>query len=85
MSKTTQITHLKTGELVRNNVDKVLKSMLQEGTIQQVNTENMPSVFVRTCLVSLANSSGSRYIAKQLYFIQKIYAMIYIRPERRTV
>jgi uncharacterized protein YcaQ len=46
-----QITHLKTGELVRNNVDKVLKSMLQEGTIQQVNTENMPSVFVNKNLL----------------------------------
>lgn len=41
-----QITHLKTGELIRKNVDKVLKSMLQEGTIQQLNIENMPSVFV---------------------------------------
>lgn len=41
-----QITHLKTGELIRKNVDKVLKSMLHEGTIQQLNIENMPSVFV---------------------------------------
>lgn len=41
-----QITHLKTGELIQKNIDKVLKTMLQEGTIQQVNIENMPSVFV---------------------------------------
>jgi uncharacterized protein YcaQ len=41
-----QITHLKTGELIRKNVDKVLKSMLHEGTIQQLNIENMPSFFV---------------------------------------
>lgn len=46
-----QITHLKTGELIRKNVDKVLKSMLQEGTIQQVNIENMPSVFVNKNLL----------------------------------
>jgi uncharacterized protein len=45
-----QITHLKTGELIRKNVDKVLKTMLQEGTIQQINIENMPSVFVRNSL-----------------------------------
>lgn len=41
-----QITHLKTGELIRKNVDQALKTMLQEGAIQQLNIENMPSVFV---------------------------------------
>ncbi|MBL7052416.1 MAG: winged helix DNA-binding domain-containing protein, partial [Candidatus Marinimicrobia bacterium] len=41
-----QITHLKTGKLIRKNVDEVLNSMLQDGTIQQINIENMPSVFV---------------------------------------
>ncbi|WP_094134478.1 winged helix-turn-helix domain-containing protein, partial [Flavobacterium psychrophilum] len=46
-----QITHLKAGELIRKNVDKVLKTMLQEGTIQQVNIENMPSVFVNKNLL----------------------------------
>lgn len=46
-----QITHLKTGELIRKNVDKVLKSMLQEGTIKQVNIENAPSVFVNKSLL----------------------------------
>jgi len=46
-----QITHLKVGELIRKNVDKVLKTMLQEGTIQQVNIENMPSVFVNKNLL----------------------------------
>jgi uncharacterized protein YcaQ len=46
-----QITHLKTGELIRKNVDKVLKSMLQEGTIKQVNIENAPSVFVNKNLL----------------------------------
>jgi uncharacterized protein YcaQ len=49
-----QITHLKTGELIRKNVDKVLKSMLQVGTIQQVNIENTPSIFV--CNESLEKS-----------------------------
>ena len=46
-----QIIHLKTGELIRKNVDKVLKSMLQEGTIKQVNIENLPSVFVNKNLL----------------------------------
>jgi uncharacterized protein YcaQ len=46
-----QITHLKTGELIRKNVDKVLKSMLQDGTIKQVNIENAPSVFVNKNLL----------------------------------
>lgn len=41
-----QITHLKTGELIRRNVDKVLKSMLQARTIQLINIENRPPVFV---------------------------------------
>ena len=49
-----QITHLKTGELIRKNVDKVLKSMLHVGTIQQVNIENTPSIFV--CNESLEKS-----------------------------
>ena len=46
-----QITHLKTGEAVRKNIDRVLKSMLQEGTIQQINIENRPSVFVYSDLL----------------------------------
>jgi uncharacterized protein YcaQ len=41
-----QITHLKTGELIRRNVDEVLKSMLQARTIQLINIENRPPVFV---------------------------------------
>lgn len=46
-----QITHLKTGELIRKNVEKVLKAMLEKETIQQVNIENMPSVFVNKNLL----------------------------------
>ncbi|MBI6118361.1 winged helix-turn-helix domain-containing protein [Salegentibacter maritimus] len=41
-----QITHLKAGKEIRKNVDDVLASMLEEGTIEQVNIENFPSVFV---------------------------------------
>ena len=41
-----QITHLKTGELIRKNVDEILNSMLPNGTIQEINIENLPSVFV---------------------------------------
>jgi hypothetical protein len=45
-----QITHLKTGKLIRKNVDEVLNSMLQDGTIQQINIKNMPSVFMSSDL-----------------------------------
>lgn len=41
-----QITHLKTGKLIRKNVHEVLNSMLKDGKIQQIDIENMPSVFV---------------------------------------
>lgn len=46
-----QITHLKTGELIRENIAKVLKSMLQEERIQQVNIENMPPIFINKDLL----------------------------------
>lgn len=46
-----QITHLKAGELIRKNVDKVLKSMVQEGQIQQLNIESMPFIFVNKNLL----------------------------------
>ena len=45
-----QITHLKTGEVIRKNVDEVLKSMLQEGTIQKVDIKDFPSVFIQSDL-----------------------------------
>ena len=45
-----QITHLKTGEVIRKNVDEVLKSMLQEGTIQKVDIKDLPSVFIQSDL-----------------------------------
>ncbi|WP_306350652.1 winged helix-turn-helix domain-containing protein [Flavobacterium sp. '19STA2R22 D10 B1'] len=46
-----QITYLKKGALIRKNVDEVLNSMLQDGTIQQVNIENMSPVFVHNDLL----------------------------------
>lgn len=46
-----QITHLKIGELLRNQVNEILASMLREGTIQSINIEGMPSVYVRSDLV----------------------------------
>ena len=41
-----QITHLKTDKLLTKNVTEFLQSMIQEGKIQKVSIENMPSVFV---------------------------------------
>lgn len=46
-----QIIHLKSGEAIRKNVDKVLKSMLLDGIIQEVKIENMPSIFVNKDLL----------------------------------
>lgn len=54
-----QITHLKTGKLIRKNVDEVLNSMLQNGTIQQINIENLPSVFVPNDLLEKSISKVS--------------------------
>ncbi|HLU87305.1 MAG TPA: crosslink repair DNA glycosylase YcaQ family protein [Taishania sp.] len=45
-----QITHLKTGKTLRKNVNKVLESMLQEGTIQKIDFEGIPSVFIQSDL-----------------------------------
>lgn len=46
-----QITHLKTGGLIRKNVEEILKSMLQEGTIQRINIENSPPIFIKNDLL----------------------------------
>lgn len=45
-----QITHLKTGKTLRKNVNEVLESMLQEGTIQKIDFEGMSSVFIQSDL-----------------------------------
>lgn len=45
-----QITHLKTGGIIRKNVTDILHSMLQEGKIQKINIKGYPSVFVQTDL-----------------------------------
>src|SRR5690606_13691064 len=42
-----QITHLKIGEVLRKQVNEILASMLQEGTVARMNIEGMPSVYVR--------------------------------------
>lgn len=41
-----QITYLKRGEAIRTNVIEVLKSMREDGVIEEVNIEGCPSVFV---------------------------------------
>lgn len=43
-----QITHLKTGETLRKNVNAVLNAMLQEGTIQNIDIEGFPPVFIQS-------------------------------------
>lgn len=49
-----QITHLKTGKTLRKNVNEILESMLQEGTIQKLYIEGMPSVFIQSDLTEKA-------------------------------
>ncbi|MGS2763021.1 winged helix-turn-helix domain-containing protein [Sinomicrobium sp. M5D2P9] len=41
-----QITHLKTGKALRKNVELVLQSMLEAKTVQQVNIDGLPTIFV---------------------------------------
>lgn len=43
-----QITHLKKGKTLKENVNTVLESMLQKGTIQNLHFEGVPSVFVQS-------------------------------------
>jgi uncharacterized protein len=57
-----QITHLKTGETLRKNVNEVLGSMLREGTIQKVNSEGMPPVFIQSDLADKAVRKSSSNI-----------------------
>ena len=42
-----QITHLRTGNDLKNNVNKVLQTMLEEGLISQGKIEGLSSAFVR--------------------------------------
>ncbi|AZA76239.1 winged helix-turn-helix domain-containing protein [Chryseobacterium sp. G0186] len=46
-----QITHLKTGELLKKEAQEVLQSMLQENSIQQISIDGMPPVFVQSDLL----------------------------------
>jgi len=46
-----QITHLKTGPNIRKNVNQVLHTMLEQGTIQKINIENLPTVYVQQHLI----------------------------------
>ncbi|WP_271711723.1 winged helix-turn-helix domain-containing protein [Marinigracilibium pacificum] len=41
-----QITHLKKGQAIRDNVNQVLDAMLYEGIVQKMDLEGMPTVFV---------------------------------------
>lgn len=49
-----QITHLKTGQKLRKSVNEVLNTMLQEGTIQKVDIEGLPAVFIQSELTEKA-------------------------------
>lgn len=49
-----QITHLKAGKEIRKNVDEVLASMLEEGSIQKIETEDISTVFIQSELINKA-------------------------------
>lgn len=53
-----QITHLKTGKTVRKNVSEILNMMLQEGTIQKIDTEGFPSIFIKSDLAEKTVRKG---------------------------
>lgn len=46
-----QITHLRTGNELKKNVNEVLKAMLEERSIHQVNIEGLPALFVQNNLL----------------------------------
>ncbi|TDQ27836.1 winged helix-turn-helix domain-containing protein [Tenacibaculum caenipelagi] len=46
-----QITHLKTGNSIRKNVNEVLNSMLEEGSILKIDIDGLPSVFIQSNLM----------------------------------
>lgn len=46
-----QITHLKTGETIRKNVNEVLHSMLEQGIIQKVEIQGYPIIFIQKDLI----------------------------------
>lgn len=61
-----QITHLKKGEILRKNVNDVLESMLQKGTIKKVPLENGPSIFIQSNLIEQSfakNDSNIRFLS----------------------
>ena len=61
-----QITHLKTGEALRKNVNDVLQALLEEQVVQKVALEGLPSVLVRSELMEKPirkNSSEIRFLS----------------------
>lgn len=46
-----QVTHLKTGAVLRKNIEEVLHSMLRENTVQRIESKEFPSVFVQSNLL----------------------------------
>lgn len=42
-----QITHLRTGNVLKANVNKALQSMMEEGTLSKVDIEGLPPVFIQ--------------------------------------
>lgn len=46
-----QITHLRASKVLRKNVEQLLQSMLEARTVQQVNIDGMPSVYLLNALL----------------------------------
>ena len=57
-----QITHLKKGNVLRNNVNGILNAMSQAGTIQKVDIEGFPAVFVQSGLTEKAFRKSNSHV-----------------------
>lgn len=56
-----QITHLRAGNPLKANIDEVLQSMLQEGSLRKINIEGLPSVFIQNDVLEQSfNASDPR-------------------------
>ncbi|MFP3833611.1 winged helix-turn-helix domain-containing protein [Chryseobacterium sp. SIMBA_028] len=55
-----QITHLKTGGILKKDVNEVLQSMLQEKAIQQINIDGMAPIFTEINIMEKAFDGSPR-------------------------
>ncbi|MDR6528632.1 uncharacterized protein YcaQ [Chryseobacterium rhizosphaerae] len=57
-----QITHLRTGNVLKANVNKALQSMMEEGTLSKVDVEGLPPVFIQNNLLEKTFNSTPSHV-----------------------